>query len=91
MNDRRRAPLLKLGTAALVLGLALVALGFGFGQGCDFDTMDVCRPFGVWSGDSFLVAGASGLILLVGLALGAFGGLLVLIRLCRPGRRTAHE
>ncbi len=91
MNNRKRAPLLTLGTAALALGLALVVLGIGYGQGCDFDTMDVCRPFGVLSGSSFLVSGIAGLILLAGLILGALGGLLVLVRLCRLNPGAVHE
>ena len=91
MNERKRAPLFKLGTAALALGFAVVALGIGYGQGCDFDTMDVCRPFGLLRGSSFLVQGTAGLMLLAGSVLGALGGLLVLIRLCRPNPRAGNE
>jgi hypothetical protein len=87
MTDRKRAPPLKLGIAFLSLGFATAVLGLAYGWGCDFDTMDVCRPFGFWTGGSFLVAGTSGLLVLAALGLGAVGGLLTLVGLwrVRPG------
>ena len=87
MIDRKYSPLLKLGAVALGLGFVLIAVGVAHGSGCDFDTMNVCRPFGLWTGDSFLVSAISGLLLLAGLGLGGLGGLLVGVGLWRdrPG------
>jgi len=88
MTDRKRPPLFKPGIAFLGLGFAMAVLGVAYGRGCDFDTMDVCRPFGLWTGGSFAVAGTAGLIGLAALGLGALGGLLILVGLWR--RRAGH-
>ena len=87
MTDSKRAPLFKLGIAFLSLGFATAVLGLAYGWGCDFDTMDVCMPFGFWTGGSFLVVGTSGLLVLAALGLGVVGGLLTLLGLLRdrPG------
>lgn len=87
MSDRKRWPWLRLGAVALGLGIMLFAGGLGSGFGCDFDTMNVCRPFGLWAGDSFLVVGISGLLVIAGLGIGAIGGILTLVGLWRysPG------
>lgn len=92
MTDRKYSPLFKLGGVALGLGVALVALGSAYGSGCDFDTMNVCRPLGLWTGDSFLVSATAGLFLLAGLGLGALGGLLILVGLWRrrPGNTRSR-
>jgi hypothetical protein len=83
MTDRKRAPLFKLGIAFLSLGFAIVVSGLAYGWGCDFDTMNTCRPFGLWTGSSFVVQGTSGLIFIAGLGLGAAGGLLTVAGLWR--------
>ena len=57
MIDRKYSPLLKSGAVALGLGFMLFVVGLAYGWGCDFDTMNVCRPFGLWTGGSFLVVG----------------------------------
>jgi hypothetical protein len=77
-------PLLKFGLAGVCLGLLLVAIGIGYGAGCNFDTMNTCRPFGLWGGDAFTVVGVAGLTILAGLIVCALGGLLTLICLARP-------
>ena len=83
LSPERHVPLLKFGLAGVCLGLFLVTTGMGYGAGCNFDTMNTCRPFGLWSGNSFTVAGVSGLTILAGLIFCALGGLLTSIRLMR--------
>jgi hypothetical protein len=92
MTNRKRAPLFKLGIVFLSLGFAIAVLGLAYGWGCDFDTMDVCRPFGLWTGGSFLVAGTAGLLVLAAPGLGALGGLLILVDLWRrrPGNTRSR-
>jgi hypothetical protein len=54
------------GLLVSVFGAVLVAAGIGYGWDCDLETMNQCRPFGLWTEDWFSVGGKSGLLLLSG-------------------------
>lgn len=74
MSDqpRRKPPVVSIALA--VAGFALGLLGYVYGGGCDFDTMLVCRPLGLFTGDSFVVSATGGLLLMGGALLFLIGG-----------------
>ena len=65
----------------------MAKFGWAYAFACDFDTMDVCRPFHPVFMDAVGVAGRGGLFLISGLgrALVGVGRALA----CRPVRRAS--
>ena len=86
MNRPRRAPLAKLGASLAVAGIILLGVGALGNASCDFDTMNRCAAFGVWSVEPFVLQGGAGLVMILGLAAGGLGAILILARLARLGR-----
>jgi hypothetical protein len=62
-----------------VVGLSLILGAWAYGRGCDFETMDVCRAFGLWPASAFYVEGIAGLTWLAGMASALLGLALITI------------
>jgi hypothetical protein len=77
-RDRNR--LLPAGLRLTVAGTAFVVGAGLLGRDCDFETMEVCRAFGIWSGQALYIELAA-----MGVALAGAATLVVGATLCFIG------
>jgi len=68
---RKRPPVVS--GLLLLAGLALVVLAYAYGDGCNFDTADVCHPFGLMTRTAWDVSATAGALFLGGVFLGFLG------------------
>jgi hypothetical protein len=75
-----------MGLIVFGVGVFLLMAGLVWSQGCDFDTMDTCKPMGVTTMSSFAATGVGGLLLVPGALLAVAGVAMTVFALVKPWR-----